>query len=149
MRSTGDNASNGSNVTFEVADVFAWTQEPEPGSNRYDVIFFSAWLSHVPDSRFDQFWALLRRLLADNGRVLFIDEHVDERDKEAYVTGHDDVVERRLRDGSAYRVIKNFIDPRELETRLRGLGWDCTIRRDGRDWILGEARPSDKQPSDN
>jgi demethylmenaquinone methyltransferase/2-methoxy-6-polyprenyl-1,4-benzoquinol methylase len=122
------------NVSFEVADVFAW----DPGT-RFDVIFFSAWLSHVPTSRFEQFWQSLRGLLAGNGRVLFIDEHVDERGKEAYVPGRGDIVERRLRDGSTYRVVKNFVDPDRLEARLRGLGWDCAIRRDGTDWVYGEA----------
>ena len=77
---------------------------------------------------------------AGNGRVPFIDEHVDERGKEAYVAGRDEVVERRLADGSTFHVIKNFVDPTELEVRLRGLGWDCAVRRYGSDWILGEAR---------
>jgi 2-polyprenyl-3-methyl-5-hydroxy-6-metoxy-1,4-benzoquinol methylase len=123
------------NVSFEVVDVFSW----DPGA-RFDVIFFSAWLSHVPTSRVDQFWHSLRPLLAENGRVLFIDEHVDEREKEAYVPGRDEIVERRLRDGSTFRVVKNFVDPDRLERRLRRLGWDCAIRRDGRDWVYGEAR---------
>jgi 2-polyprenyl-3-methyl-5-hydroxy-6-metoxy-1,4-benzoquinol methylase len=122
-------------VRFEVADVFSW----EPGA-RFDVIFFSAWLSHVPMSRFEQFWHSLRGLLAEDGRVLFIDEHVDERAKEAYVPGRDEIIERRLSDGSTFRIVKNFVDPDELEVRLRGLGWDCAIRRDGRDWVCGEAR---------
>jgi 2-polyprenyl-3-methyl-5-hydroxy-6-metoxy-1,4-benzoquinol methylase len=123
------------NVSFEVADVFSWDS-----GTRFDVIFFSAWLSHVPASRLGQFWQLLRNLLAGNGRVLFIDEHIDERGKEAYVAGRDEVVERRLRDGSTFRVIKNFVDPQELELRLRRLGWDCAIRRDGSRWVCGEAR---------
>jgi 2-polyprenyl-3-methyl-5-hydroxy-6-metoxy-1,4-benzoquinol methylase len=123
------------NVGFEVADVFSWT----PGA-RFDVVFFSAWLSHVPANRFEQFWQSLRGLLAGDGRVLFIDEHVDEREKEAYVAGRDEVVERRLRDGGTFRVIKNFVDPERLELRLRRLGWDCAIRRDGSDWVCGEAR---------
>lgn len=123
------------NVTFVVADVFSW----DPGT-RFDVIFFSAWLSHVPASRFEQFWASLRGLLAEDGRVLFIDEHVDERGKEAYVA--DEIVERRLHDGSTFRVVKNFVDPDRLELRLRGLGWDCAIRREGTDWVCGEARPA-------
>jgi 2-polyprenyl-3-methyl-5-hydroxy-6-metoxy-1,4-benzoquinol methylase len=123
------------NVSFEVADVFSW----DPGT-RFDVIFFSAWLSHVPVSRFGQFWQLLGSWLAGNGRVLFIDEHVDERGKEAYVAGREEVVERRLADSSTFRVIKNFVDPEELELRLRRLGWDCAIRRDGNDWVYGEAR---------
>ncbi|HEX6682552.1 MAG TPA: methyltransferase domain-containing protein [Candidatus Limnocylindrales bacterium] len=128
------------NVSFEVADVFSW--EPQA---RFDVIFFSAWLSHVPSSRFDRFWHWLRGVLAEGGRVLFIDEHVDERPKEAYVPGLDEIVERRLNDGSTFRVVKNFVDPQELEPRLRRLGWDCTIRRDGQDhewiWVYGQARP--------
>ena len=122
-------------VTFEIADVFTW----DPGA-RFDVIFFSAWLSHVPASRFAEFWQLLERLIIPNGRVLFIDEHVDEHGKETYLAGRDEVIERRLNDGSTFRVIKNFVDPAELELRLRRLGWDCAIRRDGSDWVCGEAR---------
>ncbi len=122
-------------VSFEVADVFSW----RPAA-RFDVVFFSAWLSHVPESRFGQFWQSLRGWLAGNGRVLLIDEHVDERGKETYIAGCDEVVERRLCDGSTFRVIKNFVDPEELELRLRRLGWDCTIRRVSARWVYGEAR---------
>ena len=122
------------NVRFEVADVFSW----DPGT-RFDVIFFSAWLSHVPNSRFGQFWQLLASWLAGNGRVLFIDEHVDERGKEAYVAGQEEVVERQLADGSTFRVIKNFVSPQELELRLRRKGWDCVIRRVSSRWVYGEA----------
>jgi 2-polyprenyl-3-methyl-5-hydroxy-6-metoxy-1,4-benzoquinol methylase len=124
------------NVTFAVADVFTWTTD-----DRFDVIFFSAWLSHVPMSRFESFWQMLRPLLAEGGRVLFIDEHVDERPKEAYVPGADEIVQRRLQDGRTFRVVKNFVDPEALCDRLRDIGWDCQIDRDGSDWIRGEARP--------
>jgi 2-polyprenyl-3-methyl-5-hydroxy-6-metoxy-1,4-benzoquinol methylase len=125
------------NVTFEVADVFSWTTD-----DRFEVIFFSAWLSHVPMRRFAEFWTMLRPLLAEDGRVLFIDEHVDERAKEAYVPGADEIVERRLQDGRTFRIVKNFVDPEALPDRLRDIGWDCQIRRDGSDWIRGEARPA-------
>jgi 2-polyprenyl-3-methyl-5-hydroxy-6-metoxy-1,4-benzoquinol methylase len=123
-------------VGFEVADVFSWTT-----TARFDVIFFSAWLSHVPANRFEQFWLLLRDLLADGGRVLFIDEHVNVREKETYLPGEDEIVERRLQDGSRFLVIKNFVDPEQLERRLRAIGWECRIRRDGNDWVCGEAHP--------
>jgi 2-polyprenyl-3-methyl-5-hydroxy-6-metoxy-1,4-benzoquinol methylase len=127
------------NVRFEVADIFSWRT-----TARFDVIFFSAWLSHVPMSRFGQFWQQLRGLLAPGGRVLFIDEHADERGKESYLPGGDEIVERQLRDGSRYRIVKNFVDPERLERRLRGLGWECRMRRDGGDWpwVCGEARPA-------
>ena len=122
-------------VSFEVADVFSW----DPAT-RFDVIFFSAWLSHVPASQFGQFWQLLRGLLARDGRVLFIDEHVGERGKEAYVAGQEEVVERQLADGSTFRVIKDFVEPEELELRLRRMGWDCVIRRVSSRWVCGQAR---------
>jgi demethylmenaquinone methyltransferase/2-methoxy-6-polyprenyl-1,4-benzoquinol methylase len=126
------------NVRFEVADIFAWQT-----AERFDVIFFSAWLSHVPSSRFDEFWHLLRELLADGGRVLFIDEHVVERGKETYLPGEDEIVERRLTDGTDFRIVKNFIDPDALVQRLSRIGWQCRIGRDGTDWVWvrGEARP--------
>ncbi|MBO0827501.1 MAG: class I SAM-dependent methyltransferase [Streptosporangiales bacterium] len=127
------------NVEFVVADIFSWTTQ-----ERFDVVFFSAWLSHVPMNRFEQFWKLLRGLLDEDGRVLFVDEHVDERDKEAYVPGQDEIVERRLRDGSTFRIVKNFVDPEQLHRRLRGIGWESRVRRDDGDWVwvYGEARPA-------
>lgn len=123
-------------VSFEVADAFAWQTE-----RRFDVIFFAAWLSHVPASHFDMFWQRLRTLLADGGRVLFLDEHVDARGKESYLPGEDEIVERQLRDGSTFRVVKNFVDPAQLERRLATIGWRGRVRRDGDDWVVGEARP--------
>ncbi len=57
------------NVRFEVVDAFSWTT-----AAHFDVTFFAAWLSHVPMSRFEQFWQLLRGLLAEGGRVLFVDD---------------------------------------------------------------------------
>jgi hypothetical protein len=60
--------------------------------------------------------------------------------RELFLASVVEVVERRLRDGSTFRVIKNFVDPETLELRLRRLGWDCAIRRDGSDWVYGEAR---------
>jgi Trans-aconitate methyltransferase len=122
------------NVSFEIADVFTWTTD-----DRFDTIFFSAWLSHVPRNRFEQFWQLLRPLLAADGRVLFIDEHVDVRDKESFVA--DEIVQRRIEDGRTFRVVKNFVEPAALCDRLRGLGWECEIHREGDDWIRGAAYP--------
>lgn len=124
------------NVSFQVADVYSWSTE-----RRFDVVFFSAWLSHVPTDRFDQFWQLLRGLVTDGGRVLFVDEHVDARGKETYISDQGETVERSLRDGSIFRIIKNFVDPEELRALLARIGWQCTVRRDGRDWVVGEARP--------
>jgi 2-polyprenyl-3-methyl-5-hydroxy-6-metoxy-1,4-benzoquinol methylase len=123
-------------VRFEVADVFSW----EPAV-RFDTVFFAFWLSHVPASRFEGFWRQLRGLLTPQGRALFVDEHPDVRGKEAYLAGSDEIIQRRLGDGSQYRLVKVFVDPAELTARLHALGWSCRIRRDRDDWVTGEARP--------
>jgi len=124
------------NVRFEVADAFSWDK-----AARFDTIFFAFWLSHVPASRSEQFWRALRDLLANNGRVLLVDEHPDVRGKEAYAEGSDEIIHRRLADGSEYRLVKVFIHPGQLSARLHQLGWQTHIRRDGSDWVIGEARP--------
>ena len=74
--------------------------------------------------------------------MLFIDEHVDEHGKEVYGAGSVEMVERRLRDGSAFRIVKNFVDPEQLTARLGQLGWQCRVDRDGQDWVIGEAQPA-------
>jgi hypothetical protein len=73
--------------------------------------------------------------------VLFIDEHVDEQCKEVYAADATEIVVRRLRDGSEFRIVKNFVDPEQLNARLGQLGWRCRADRDGRDWVIGEAQP--------
>jgi 2-polyprenyl-3-methyl-5-hydroxy-6-metoxy-1,4-benzoquinol methylase len=130
-------------VTFEVADIFAW--EP-PG--RFDTIFFSAWLSHVPARRFADFWHTLAGLLTPGGRVLFVDEPLDERAKESWV--RNGTVERRLTDGTAFHIVKNFIDPDALTRDLDRLGWTCTTHRAEGDWpwIRGEATLRTGTPGD-
>ena len=41
-------------MNYVVADLFDW--QADAG---YDAVFFSFWLSHVPRSRFGEFWLLL------------------------------------------------------------------------------------------
>jgi 2-polyprenyl-3-methyl-5-hydroxy-6-metoxy-1,4-benzoquinol methylase len=125
------------NVRFEVADVFSWQ-----AATRFDTIFFGFWLSHVPASHFEQFWRQLRGLVAEHGRVLLVDEHPDVRGKEAYAAGSDEIIQRRLADGSEHRLVKVFINPGQLRAWLHQLGWQSHIHRDGNDWVIGEARPA-------
>jgi 2-polyprenyl-3-methyl-5-hydroxy-6-metoxy-1,4-benzoquinol methylase len=127
---------NAANVRFEIADVFSWA-----AAARFDTVFFAFWLSHVPASRSEQFWRQLRGLVAMHGRVLFVDEHPDARGKEAYAAGSDEIIQRRLGDGSEHRLVKVFVHPGQLGARLHQLGWQSHIRRDGDDWVIGETRP--------
>ncbi|MEO8506416.1 MAG: class I SAM-dependent methyltransferase [Betaproteobacteria bacterium] len=60
------------NVDYALADLFAW----QP-AERYDVVFMSFWLSHVPDDHFDKFWAKVEAALADGATAYVIDSGWD------------------------------------------------------------------------
>ncbi len=109
-----------------VADVFSWVPD-----HPYDVVFFANWLSHVPLSHFVRFWRLVERCLDPNGRVFFMDERKHEHWREDYLDKNGGIVRRRVLDGSEYRAIKVLWDPRELESTLRRLGWDVSVRSAG------------------
>jgi demethylmenaquinone methyltransferase/2-methoxy-6-polyprenyl-1,4-benzoquinol methylase len=84
-----------------VADIFKW----EP-AERFDFCFFGFWISHVPDDRLDEFWALVRRALVPGGRVFLIDNGAGDP---AHTTLSDSGVEtRRLADGREFRIVKRY-----------------------------------------
>jgi len=119
-------------VDYVVADLVTW----RPPAT-YDVVFFSFWLSHVPRSRFSDFWTLVRSCLAPAGRVFLIDNRSEPPD--AYVLRRDPDVEiRRVHDGRTFRVVEVFYEPEELRSLLRDEGW--TARLDATRWfIFGDA----------
>jgi SAM-dependent methyltransferase len=127
-------------VRYIAADLFSW--EPD---DRYDVVFFGFWLSHVPMSRFEQFWDLVAECLAPSGRVFFVDETraADWRGEE-FLEETGQLVRRRLQDGSEHRAVKIFWEADDLERRLRSLGWDITVRSTGA-FYWGEGRLSSPQ----
>lgn len=124
-------------VTQVEADLFTW--EPD---RRYDAVFFSFWLSHVPLDRFAGFWDMVGRALVGGGKVVFVDSLFDPTSTAAdhELPGPDtEVVERRLNDGRTYRVVKIFHRPQELEARLDSLGWRARVRTTPRYFLHGHA----------
>jgi len=119
-------------VSFVEADVFAWNA-PE----RYDVVFFSFWLSHVPPSRFDEFWQVVDRALAPDGRFLFLDSAGEETLHEAT---QGVVCRRTLADGRDFRIVKQFFEPEPLARRLRDLGWEADVTQVGTSFVAGWGR---------
>ena len=110
-----------SQVRWVQADLFGWKPD-----RRYDVVFFGAWLSHVPLERFDSFWSTVGESLVDHGRVFFVDDSY--RTPEELIEGESSpVIRRQLRDGTGHRILKVPWAPRHLEDRLRGLGWHITV----------------------
>jgi demethylmenaquinone methyltransferase/2-methoxy-6-polyprenyl-1,4-benzoquinol methylase len=124
-------------VEYVEADIFAWTSE-----ERFDLVFFSFWLSHVPPPRFDAFWAQVRRLLAPGGTAYVIDSAFDRTSTaNDHVLSGTGVLTRKLNDGREFRVVKVFHEPGELNERLARLGWEARIARTARYFIHGPARP--------
>ena len=82
------------------ADVFEWR-----ASEGFDLVFFSFWLSHVPEERFDEFWGLVRAALAPGGRVFLVDSGAGDTAH----TGTDQAdweETRSLADGRTFRIVK-------------------------------------------
>ena len=121
-------------VRYEVADLFEW----RPDSS-YDVVFFSFWLSHVPRTRFADFWSLVRTCLEPSGRVFLIDNREDpvphSAVKDPYVVEYGtDLHLRKLSDGSQFRVIAVMYEPDQLESLISAEGWSVEI--DSTRWFM-------------
>ncbi len=108
-------------VRFVRADLFDWTPD-----SRYDIVFFGFWLSHVPLERFDSFWAVVARCLQPDGQVFFVDD-AHRTDDELIEGPASSTIQRRLNDGSSYRIVKVPHRPAHLEDRLRSLGWRVDV----------------------
>jgi demethylmenaquinone methyltransferase/2-methoxy-6-polyprenyl-1,4-benzoquinol methylase len=123
-------------VRYIEGDLFAWRPE-----RRFDVVFFSFWLSHVPDTRFRQFWQLVESCLAPGGRVFFIDSVRQQASTsvDQSVPSSGDVMARTLNDGRSFRVFKIYYDPAALERRLVELGWRAHVWQTSRYFIVGTA----------
>ena len=124
-----------SKVTHLQADLFHWIPE-----RKYDTIFFSFWLSHIPPHRFDPFWQTLREALAPGGRVFFIDSR---REHSSTAVDHQlppeqaTTLTRRLNDGREFSIYKLFYDPAELTAKLSSLGWKFDISSTEHYFIFG------------
>jgi demethylmenaquinone methyltransferase/2-methoxy-6-polyprenyl-1,4-benzoquinol methylase len=129
-------ASN--NVRYIEADLFAY----QPAA-RYDCVFMSFWLSHVPPARFDAFWAMVRRALAPGGFAYVVDSAHDPASTAANHPTPDrtaGIVTRRLDDGREFRIVKVFWEPEALARRLGAIGFEADITGTDRYFIHGTVR---------
>jgi ubiquinone/menaquinone biosynthesis C-methylase UbiE len=124
-----------SNVRFEVGD--AYSIPPDLGP--FDAAFAGFWFSHVLKQRQREFLEGLGAALLPGSRVLLLDNFfaevksspISETDAEGntYQT-------RKLEDGSAHRVLKNFPDEARLTELVRGIGREPAYHRFGYYWVF-------------
>lgn len=112
----------GAFVHLVQADLFSWRPP-----RRYDTVFFGFWISHVPEDRFESFRRLVDAALEPDGTVFFFDDN-HRTDGELAEGPDSPIVQRRLNDGTAFRVVKIPYQPAEREHRMRALSWDITVR---------------------
>lgn len=122
-------------VRYLETDIFKW----QP-TEKFDTIFFSFWLSHVPPERFEEFWRLVRASLATGGRVFFLDSRheptstaVNHQLPERTAT----VLRRKLDDGREFQIYKIFYEPADLVSRLQKLGWRFNVLQTANYFIYG------------
>lgn len=108
-----------------VADIFGW-RPPQ----QFDVVFFSFWLSHVPEERFAEFWALVHSALRQGGRVFLIDSGPPE------VAGESELQVRQLADGREFTIVKRFWQPDNLAERVAEFGFELDLELTGNDLFL-------------
>jgi 2-polyprenyl-3-methyl-5-hydroxy-6-metoxy-1,4-benzoquinol methylase len=125
-------------VEYVQANLFDW----QP-ARQYNVVFFGFWLSHVPPERFDAFWKLVDSALAPGGRVFFVDSRYEPTSTavDHQLEGEEaTTVERRLNDGSQYRIVKVFYKADELAAQLAALGWNMQVQETVSYFIYGQGR---------
>lgn len=115
-----------SKVEYLQADIFNF----HPKSHYYDVVFFSFWISHIPEEKFIDFWQMVSLGLKPTGRVFFIDNLQSEK---AIMSGRPlqktevTVSIRELKDSSKFKVIKIFYLPKDLKQKLKSTGWEVSV----------------------
>jgi 2-polyprenyl-3-methyl-5-hydroxy-6-metoxy-1,4-benzoquinol methylase len=133
---------NSESVEYIIADLFNWTP-----TQKFDLVFFGFWLSHVPMDRFADFWQMVKNTLKPNGRAFFVDSLFDRTSPAInHAALHQDgYSERKLNDGRVYQIVKIFHEPTQLEKSLQNFGWSGRIHSTPTHFIYGSICPRNPQ----
>lgn len=123
------------NVEYLLADLFTW--QPD---RQYDACCFGFWISHIPLERLDSFLATVAGALRPGGKVFFVDGR---REPTSTANNHqlpevgEQVMTRKLNDGRAFQIVKNFFDPAALAARCAAVGLDVEVRETATYFMYG------------
>lgn len=124
-------------IDYQIADLFTWKPE-----KKYDVIFFSFWLSHVPKDLFIPFWKTVMSALKPNGRVFLIDSTSHSSDHVSPESQKDFIQIRQLKDGRKYNIIKIYYSPEGLEKKINELGYQTDLHKTQNYFLYGTVKNS-------
>ena len=124
-------------VRYVQADLFSWRPE-----RTYDGVCFAFWLSHVPHERLNTFLQMVAAALKPGAKVFFVDSHRRRKPTAETVVQSppapgSQVLTRRLHDGRAYRIVKNFYEPVELAERCAAAGLQLSVLETASAFIYG------------
>lgn len=128
-------AANYQHVRYIETDLFAWRPEA-----KYDVVFFSFWLSHVPDDRFEKFWMTVGQALGPNGKAFLIDSRAESTTARDHSPPEaEGLQERRLSDGRSIRLFKRYWEDEQLSRRLEQLSFATDLHDTQTYFVYGSA----------
>lgn len=122
-------------VSYMQADLFSWRP-----TRLYDAVFFGFWISHIPRERLDGFLASVASMLHPGGKVFFVDGR---REVTSTAIDHQLPLEesqtmtRKLNDGRAFEIVKNFYDPVDLVERCTRAGFEIEVRETATYFLYG------------
>ena len=122
-------------VTYLQADLFNWRPD-----RTYDAVLFCFFISHVPLERLDTFLASVAAMVRPGGKVFFVDGR---RELSGTAVNHQlpaqdsQVMVRKLNDGRAFEIVKNFYDPSDLTARCTRAGLDIDVRETATYFLYG------------
>jgi len=122
-------------ISYIQADLFSWRPE-----RTYDAVFFGFWISHVPLERLDAFLTSVATMLRPAGKVFFVDGR---REPSSTAVDHrlpepdSQTMVRKLNDGRAFEIVKNFYDPTDLAARCDRAGLAVDVRESATYFLYG------------
>lgn len=130
-------------VRYVEGDIFRFVPR-----EKFDVVFFAFWISHVPADRFAAFWEMIRSCLAPGGRAFLLESLPS---KHALRPGFrlpskDETFTTRTLEGQPYRIFKTYYTPQSLRDTLAGHGWRSELSRTPEFFLYGSAQPDGPAP---
>jgi SAM-dependent methyltransferase len=108
-----------------VADLFEWTTD-----DRFDVVAFGFWLSHVPERLFNGFLNRVATWLRPGGRLFYVDSlPYASRVSPALVSTDGERHTRSLADGREFSIVKVFRTAQALAAAFAAAGIDADVRQ--------------------
>jgi len=109
------------------------------GGVKFDFGFAMHWVSHIPLTRWSQFFTAFHSHMKHGAIVLLADDIHRPNDNDPYYSKldtHDSYERRQLPDGSAYEIVKTYFTPDQLRELLQPYGKNLKIHFERPRWWL-------------